>query len=120
MPEKNNGDGRLPAHIEDQVSAAELKALQHPIRRQLLRALESSDGSLGASDLTKTVPCSLATAAYHLQVLVQSGLVEAVASVPSQGRTTRLFSFSVEAESPVHAALEVTAESDLQHLQPAS
>jgi predicted ArsR family transcriptional regulator len=92
-------------------------ALQHPYRRQILRALQKDAVKLSPSQLTESgqVPCSLPCAAYHMQVLAESGLVESEESAPVRGRTKRHFSSLVDEGSPISAVLRDTEQSDQQH-----
>jgi DNA-binding transcriptional ArsR family regulator len=51
-------------------------ALNHPLRRQILRALIASDQPLSPSEIVATVPgASVSTISYHALVLESSGAV---------------------------------------------
>jgi Fe2+ or Zn2+ uptake regulation protein len=51
-------------------------ALDHPLRRQILRTLIASDKPLTPSEIVATVPgASVSTISYHARVLESSGVV---------------------------------------------
>lgn len=117
MSETGHGGQRLPADLVANIPADARKALEHPYRRQILRALHREAVKLSPSELTESglVPCSLSCATYHLLVLAGSGLAEGVESEPVGGRVTRRFSSLVDDGSPVLTVLRDTELSDQRH-----
>lgn len=87
-PAGNGGeDKRRPDAPLDRV----LRALNHPVRRRILRALV--DGSGSASTLSKKLKMNLGLVSYHLnQVLAKEcGVVELVDSVPRRGAIEKFY-----------------------------
>jgi predicted transcriptional regulator len=101
------------------VPADARKALEHPYRRQILRALQPESTRLSPAELTESgpLPRSLSYATYHLKVLANSGLAEGVESEPAEGGVTRRFSSLIGDDSPVLTVLRDTEQSDRQLLE---
>jgi len=95
-PSKNSGSetGRLETPL-DRV----LRALNHPLRRRVLRALV--DGSSSASTLSKELGVGLGLVSYHLnQVLAREcEVVELVKEVPRRGATEKFYRLKFQALS---------------------
>ncbi len=77
-----------------------LRALNHPVRRQILRALLDGEGS--ASTLSKSFDMDLGVVSYHLnQVLAREcGIVELVRAVPRRGALEKFFVLKFDALTP--------------------
>lgn len=106
----------MPPELLYEAPRAMLKALLHPYRRQLLRALEQvrmlSPAEVANSGL---LPCGLTTAAYHLTVLADAGLVRQEPPDPSD-RTFRFCSAEAEPAGPLAEYLRQTLEEDEEHI----
>ncbi|MDQ2631338.1 MAG: winged helix-turn-helix domain-containing protein [Actinomycetota bacterium] len=87
-----SGKGRPKAPI-DRV----LRALNHPLRRRILRALV--DGNASASALSKKMKVNLGVVSYHLnQVLAREcEVVELVESVPRRGAIEKFYRLRFQA-----------------------
>src|SRR3954454_7102498 len=69
-------DGRLPAHLAATLEPTLQDALDHPVRREVLRVLGSGEQSRGVAELGAELPdFCLGQLSYHLQVLGRSGAV---------------------------------------------
>lgn len=76
-------EGRLPARLVAGLEPKLRDALDHPVRRELLRALNRSERPRGIDELAVALPpFGPRRLSYHLQVLRRSG---AVASEPGCG-----------------------------------
>lgn len=76
-----------------------LRALNHPIRRQILRALVHGPGS--ATTLSRQLELELGLISYHLnQVLAKDcGIVELVDSIPRRGAIEKVYRLKLDALS---------------------
>jgi predicted ArsR family transcriptional regulator len=87
---------------------AALASLGGPLRRALYRSVTSRDGGVGRDEAAAAVGVSRALAAYHLDKLVEAGLLDARFERrsgrrgPGAGRTAKLY---LRAASPVEVAL---------------
>jgi DNA-binding transcriptional ArsR family regulator len=84
-----------------------LHALNHPVRRQILRALTQGSGS--ASSLAREFKMSLGVVSYHLnQVLAnECEVVELVAMVPRRGAVEKFYKLKRDALTGLASELEV-------------
>ena len=87
---------------------AALASLGDPLRRDLYRAVTSRDGGVGRDEAAAAVGVSRALAAYHLDKLVEAGLLDTRFERrtgrrgPGAGRTAKLY---LRSASPVEDAL---------------
>lgn len=72
-----------------------LKAVGHPLRRQMLAILASREAS--AKELSDQLGLALPTASYHVNVLRDLGLLELVRETPRRGATERHYRASPSA-----------------------
>jgi predicted ArsR family transcriptional regulator len=85
-----------------------LASLGDPLRRALYRSVTSRDGAVGRDEAAAAVGVSRALAAYHLDKLVEAGLLETRFERrtgrrgPGAGRTAKLY---LRSASPVEVAL---------------
>jgi hypothetical protein len=69
----------LPIHLVDRLTFAEQKALEHPVRRQILRLLAPLGGLRTSQELTRSFPhLTLAQLNYHILVLTQRDCLAAL------------------------------------------
>ena len=118
MCDSSHKGQRLPASLAVRLPADSREALQHAVRRQILRALDRDAQMLSASEVVKSglAPCSVPCASYHLRALEKSGLVEQVASEPVGGSMKHYFSSSIGDRDLVPEVLRDTERSDKQLL----
>jgi len=77
------GGGRLSAKATTGLKPKLQHALNHPIRREVLRRLNSSAEACTAVQLAKGMePVALSQVSYHMQVLVRSGVAASEGSGP--------------------------------------
>jgi predicted ArsR family transcriptional regulator len=87
---------------------AALASLGDPLRRALYRSVTSRDGGVGRDEAAAAVGVSRALAAYHLDKLVEAGMLETRFERrtgrrgPGAGRTAKLY---LRSASPVEVAL---------------
>lgn len=115
-------NGRLTVDMPAGIPAAERDALGHPYRRQILRALGRQPLKLSPSELTESglLPCTAACAAYHLQVLANSGLADPAEPEAAGSGIRRRFSSLVGPGSPVLTVLRETEQPDRRRLATAA
>jgi DNA-binding transcriptional ArsR family regulator len=113
---------RLPAHLAARIPAELRGALEHPYRRQILRALDRDVLQLSPSELAEAglIPCSTSCVSYHLRTLYDAGLIQKDRSESIRGTTTDYFSSSIGAQAGVLDVLRSTERSDNQLLAPAT
>lgn len=97
---------RLPAGVRD--------ALQHPYRRQIVRALHRDVRELSPSEVAESglVPCSIGCAAYHMDVLARAGLLRGPEAVRCSGSVTRSYSARTAGAGAVAEVLRETEQAD--------
>lgn len=92
-PSGNGGKGKQRSDAPlDRV----LRALNHPIRRRMLRTLVDEKGS--ASTLAKKLQVNLGVASYHLNEVLakECDLVELVESVPKRGAIEKVYRLKLQ------------------------
>jgi DNA-binding transcriptional ArsR family regulator len=98
--------GRLEPELQD--------ALDHPLRREILRSLNGSErGSTPAELASRLRPLSLSQVNYHVQVLVGEGAVVAVGDSPFGGRS---YISDLSREAEVVEVLQATQRRDRARL----
>jgi len=105
-PAGNGGSGRKRSNAPlDRV----LRALNHPVRRRVLRALVDREGS--ASTLSRELKLELGVVSYHLnQVLAREcEVVELIDSVPRRGAIEKFYRLKFQALTEGDSAQEDSA-----------
>jgi DNA-binding transcriptional ArsR family regulator len=102
-------DGRLPAYLAAALEARLQDALDHPVRREVLRVLDSGKQPRSIVELAAELRhCTLGQLNYHLQVLSRSGLVASEpAGVGPRAEHAR-YASEVLGDAQVLAVLEAT------------
>jgi predicted ArsR family transcriptional regulator len=90
-------------------------ALEHVVRRQLLRSLNESEDPRTPESLAEQVRQRLAHVSYHLRTLGNTKLA-GVEVGKAKGRAQRLYSSKVKDNPAVEKILTETAESDERQL----
>lgn len=89
------GDAHEPAPIDDQLSA--IGSLQEPVRRSLYLYVAASTDDVGRDEAAQAVGIQRSLAAFHLDKLVEAGLLEATyrrltgRTGPGSGRPAKLY-----------------------------
>lgn len=107
---KPSGSGGSDKRRADTPLDRVLRALNHPIRRRILRALV--DGSASASGLSKKLKLNLGLVSYHLnQVLAKEcEVVELVEAVPRRGAMEKIYGLRFDALSEGTSAQRTDAK----------
>ncbi len=109
-PEAETKAEQLPSQFATQLSATERDALGHPVRRQILRALNASaeprsPGEIAAVALPHV---NLSVVSYHAQVLEICGSVALADTRQVDGGVARLYASRVSGDEQVTAVLQAT------------
>jgi DNA-binding transcriptional ArsR family regulator len=71
---------------------AVVKAVGHPLRRAILRRLESdANGGLSPSALAKELDADLASLSYHIRILSETGVLKLVKTTPRRGAVEHFY-----------------------------
>jgi DNA-binding transcriptional ArsR family regulator len=70
-----------------------LKALQHPLRRLLLKRYVESEAvnGLGPKELALAEKAPLSNVSYHVRVLAEKGALEIVSEAPARGSVAHFY-----------------------------
>jgi DNA-binding transcriptional ArsR family regulator len=75
-----------------------LLALQHPLRRKILRAMMADEEPASPCQLTKALDESLSNVSYHVRVLARSGAVKPAGQRRVRGTTQHFYRWAVDAK----------------------
>jgi DNA-binding transcriptional ArsR family regulator len=104
------GDGRLSPQLATMLEPNLRDALDHPLRRGVLRRLNRSERSQSVAEIRTELPSlGQAQLSYHLRVLLRSG---AVASEGGGGSKRARYVSEVLEDDEVRAALRATEQWD--------
>ena len=117
---RETGRGALSADLTERLPVALRHALDHPCRRQILRALRE-DGELSATGLRGRgcTTCTLSCVTYHLGVLVEAGLARRQTTGSVRGRLEYAFTAVLGGQPAVVDVLQATAAADGLRPEPA-
>jgi len=89
-------------------------ALEHPLRRQILRTLHADGGELTPAELggCGCLPCTLPCVSYHLGVLVEAGLARRLPGRSVRGTLEHRFVSTADDKQAVVEILQATAAAD--------
>lgn len=114
-------DGRLSARLAEPLGPRLRDALDHPIRREVLRALNRRDGSRSVAEISTELPAfGLGQLGYHLQVLRRSGAVAPVPADLDAGQSRPRYASDVLDDGQVRAVLRATEQWDRQRREAAA
>jgi DNA-binding transcriptional ArsR family regulator len=74
------------------VAQAGMSALNHPVRRQILRLLIEADKPLSPRELSKAVEKQLSGVSYHVRLLARCGAIELIRATPVRGSMQHFYS----------------------------
>ena len=119
-PQAENKIEKLPSQLAAQLSPTARDALGHPVRRQILRALNESSKPRSPSEIaTATLPqASVSVVSYHAQVLETCDSVEMTGTRQIAGGVARLYASKVAGDEQVAAILQVTRGLDRWAVDP--
>lgn len=73
-------------------NTAVAKALSHPIRRKILRAMAGdANGGLSPAILSEELKTPLGTVAYHVRLLFEDGILKLVKTEPRRGAVEHFY-----------------------------
>jgi DNA-binding transcriptional ArsR family regulator len=73
------------------------KALQHPLRRRILRVARSRD-MVSPKGISDKLDEPLSNVSYHVRILKECGAIELVDTSPVRGSVEHFYSFTVDAK----------------------
>jgi DNA-binding transcriptional ArsR family regulator len=104
---------KLPPEVVDGLAPHQQRALDHPIRRQILRVLSRTSNPQTLVDLCEGIPeTSISTIGYHLLVLEECGFVSVSGVLTGPGDAERHFASNIADNRVVMLALQETQELD--------
>jgi hypothetical protein len=119
-PQVEIKDENLPSQLAAQLSPPTRDALGHPVRRQILRALNDSDEPRGPAEIAAaTLPhTSISVISYHAQVLASRDCVALAGTRQEDGTLACLYTAKVADNEQVSAVLRATRELDRWAVEP--
>lgn len=107
--------GRLPAEMAERLRPELQDALDHPLRREILRRLNGSGRGRTAVELASSLrPFRLSQVNYHMLVLDCDGAVIATGNSPTGGRS---YVCDLSSEPEVVDVLQATQRCDRDRLR---
>lgn len=114
-------DGRLSARLAAPLGPELKDALDHPIRRQILRTLHQDGRSRSVDEIANALRAFRhGQLSYHLQVLRRSGAVASVAAGLSTGQSRAGYVSAVCDDGRVRAVLRATEQWDRERREAAA
>jgi|SRR3954447_3513619 len=114
-------DGRLAARLAAGLEPKLQDALDHPVRREVLRALSQGGGSHSVAEIGAELRAfGLGQLGYHLQVLRRSGAVASVAVDLGTGQNRARYASEVCEDAQVRAVLRATEQGDRERREAAA
>jgi len=114
-------DGRLSAWLAEPLGPELRDALDHPIRRDVLRTLNQSGKSCSVAEIGTDLPAfHPGQLGYHLQVLRRSGAVASVPADLGSGQSRPRYASEVLDDGQVRAVLRATEQWDRQRREAAA
>ena len=89
-----------------------IAALNHPLRRKLLRALHNADDARSPMQLSKTIEANVSNVDYHVKVLESLGAVVKTGDRQVRGAREHFFASKVSSHKQMVAILADTARDD--------
>ena len=112
--DKKNGG----AQSKDQrMSPLLIQALNHPLRRKLLRALHSSDDARSPVKLSKMTGTDVSSIDYHVKILVSLGAAVKTGDRPVRGARENFFLSKVSDHKQMVTILADTERDDCRDAQ---
>jgi DNA-binding transcriptional ArsR family regulator len=89
-----------------------IRALDHELRRQILRLLEESEEAQSPIKISKLLKRPLTNVSYHVSVLRRLDAVTETAQGQVRGAMEHFYKSSLKDNAPIQALLEETREAD--------
>lgn len=109
--ENRKGDGKkLPFELAAKLAPEARKALDHPVRREILRGLNGSGESRSPAELAKAAlsGADISSVSYHARVLEVCGSVRSTGTHRRGGNQTRLYASNVAGDGQIALVLQAT------------
>jgi hypothetical protein len=111
--QQGEADGRrLPANLVANLSPRTQSALEHPLRRQILRLLNASGSPRSPIEIATEISASVSVVGYHAGVLRDCGSVEVTAGWPDGDAAAPSYSSTVAADPQIASVLQATSHLD--------
>jgi DNA-binding transcriptional ArsR family regulator len=106
--------GNLPIELAAQLTPRDRDALGHPVRRQILRALNESDAPRSPLEIAATTlpQRGVGVVSYHALVLAGCGSVRLSGTRQVRGSLARLYVSAVAEDEQIASVLQATRELD--------
>lgn len=113
-PQAEIKDEKLPSQLAAQLTPSTRDALGHPVRRQILRALNESSEPRSPSEIATTAlpHASVSVVSYHAQVLETCDSVAMTGTRQVHGTVALLYASKVAGDEQVAAVLQATRGHD--------
>lgn len=89
-----------------------IKAIDHPLRRRMLRLLNEREEPLSSMQMAEELGFSLSVTAYHVRILHELRAVARAGKRQVRGALQRFYRSKVKADPPIETLLEETREVD--------
>lgn len=110
-PKKDQSDGKRDKP-DGQWRADLIKAIDHPLRRRMLRLLNEREEPLSSMQMADELGISLSITAYHVRILHELRAVVRAGKRQVRGALQRFYKSKVKADPPIETLLEETREVD--------
>jgi DNA-binding transcriptional ArsR family regulator len=97
---------------EREMTPALIYALNHPIRRQVLRLLSEPGEEASPSDMRESIGVGLSTLSFHAQVLSELGVIHGTRTQQVRGAVEHFYASGVAGNELVEAILMQTEVDD--------
>ncbi len=116
--ERETGGDELLVQLIAELPPQVRKALENPVRRRILRALNNSEIPRTSIELASasTPASSISIINYHALVLAGCGSIKVTGTQPIPGNVTRLYASNVAGDRQIASVLQASRQLDRDHL----
>ncbi len=114
------GDGRLAAHLAARLGPKLQDALDHPVRREVLRALHGERPARSVAEIGARLPVRSGQLSYHLQVLRHCDTVASELAGGGVDRGRARYASAVSGDRGVRSVLRATERWDRERTEAAA
>lgn len=108
----DTGKGRGGGKPNGEWRADLIKAIDHPLRRRILRLLGDHEEPLSPAQMAEELDFSLSMTAYHIRILHELRAIERTGRRQVRGALQRFYKSRVKDDPPIATLLEETREVD--------
>lgn len=112
MASKDTTNGSAARDENQRMTALLVKALNHPLRRKLLRELHRCGEARSPVQLSKTIDADVTNIDYHVKILASLGAAEKTGDRPVRGASENFFASTVADHRQMTAILADTERDD--------